>query len=59
MFSKSKLDATKRLFEGLGRSIENKNRHPFTGFKNCYTIITTQYLPWPFKFEKAEFGSED
>ena len=59
IFGKNRLDATKRLLEGGGKCIENKNKHPFTGFKKCYTIITTKYLPWPFKKFDGEQGSEE
>ena len=41
MFGSGKLDDAKKLLEGNGKNTEIKNKHPFTGFKGCFTFITT------------------
>ena len=48
LFSKKQLAETKRLLEGDGMMISNKNKHPFTGFKNFFTFLTMNNLPYPY-----------
>ena len=54
LFSKKEIAGTKRLFEGSGKIINNKNKHAFRAFKNCYTFITMNNLPYPFDELKAD-----
>ena len=48
LFSKKELEDTKHMLEGAGKLINNKQRHAFRAFMNCYTIITMNNLPYPF-----------
>lgn len=49
LFGKDNLSDTKLLLEGEGRSQNAKFAQPFTGFKGCYTIVTCNTLPYPFR----------
>jgi hypothetical protein len=53
LFRKKNTPAMKRLTEGLGYWVENKQSHPFTGFIDSYQLITTNYLCCPFIPPKA------
>jgi phage/plasmid-associated DNA primase len=48
IFAKRKMADTKLLLEGYGMSIQNKFEDPYKGFMRCYTLITTNHLPYPF-----------
>ena len=54
LFSKSKLGGTKRLLEGHGMVISNKQKHPFTGFVGCFTLLTMNNLPYPYTADKPD-----
>ena len=66
LFAKRRLADTKLLLEGQGIAIENKFNTPFTGFVGCYTILTCNFLPYPFTlpvssnsgFDMIEFQTE-
>ena len=60
--SKANLAATKTLGEGMGKSIENKYGHPFTGFIDAYILITCNSLKYPFvplESSRSGFSKKD
>ncbi len=59
MFNTKSLEDTKRLFEGRGKMIQNKNMHAFRGFEDCYTLLTMNNLPYPFVEKKVEPTEEE
>ena len=59
LFSKKQLAETKRLLEGDGMMISNKQKHPFNGFKNCFTFMTMNTLPYPYNEDKADATEGD
>ena len=59
LFSAKQLAETKRLLEGDGMILNNKQKHPFNGFKNCFTFMTMNSLPYPFIEDNADDTEED
>ena len=59
LFSNKQLAETKRLLEGDGMIVHNKQKHPIKGFTNCFTFMTMNNLPYPFIGDKADDTEED
>ena len=66
LFSKDNLPDTKLMLEGKGRSMNGKFKKLLTGFANCRTLLTCNFLPYPFTqphnssagFDQAEWAVE-
>ena len=59
LFSKKQLAETKRLLEGDGMIVNNKQKQPFRGFNYCFTFMTMNSLPYPFTEDTVDDTDED